>query len=141
MKTIEIIVPMKMRRYLLLLSGDKQWYVTKRLPNEFERNVRIRCHVYVSNHRMGYEGLSGHICGTFDTNRIKCLKWKGDGWEKSRETDEWDVGFTKNEKKKLEGDDLWLWNIKNVEIFSDPKELSEYGRTAPPTMWTYLGES
>ena len=141
MKTIDIIVPMKMRRYLLLLSGDKQWYVTKRLPKEYGRNIKIRNAIYVSDHRLGYEGLSGHVCGQFETDKIVCLRWNGNDWEKRDELEGWNGGFTKGELNKLKGDDLWLWNIKNVEIFSDPKELSEYGRTAPPTMWTYLGES
>ena len=140
MKTLKMIVPMRIRRYLLMLSGDKRWYVTKRIPNEYERLTRMRCLIYVSDHRMGYEGLSGHICGLFDSKRVLCLKWKGNDWEKRPETDGWDVGYTKSELNKMKGNDLYLWEMTNEEILVDPKELKDFGLTTPPTTWAYLGE-
>lgn len=147
-----------------ILNGEKTIEIRKTMPKcDLPIDVYIYCtkkgcdiymHTYydIFGHLYGDELLNGKVVAKFTLNKIENfvngmneleLEWDGKpdaeydyfAYEKALEK----ACLTYEEADKYCPDhSFYAWHISDLEVFDEPKELSDFGLKRAPQSWQYM---
>ena len=135
-----VLISIKPEWCELIISGQKTIEFRKSYPKDLPCKVIIYCSkagkkLYLPDGKL----LNGKVIGEFQCNDVFGDVQKTAGSAFSQEFFEKHGCVVPGALQVYSrGKSVYGWNIDDLEIYEDPKELSEYGVERAPQSWQYI---
>lgn len=131
-----------------ILNGEKTLEIRKTMPK-----CELPCKVYIyctKNKKLEYVGckngknyvypLNGKVVAEFILKKVECFTtdYRRDIEQTTKLLEKAKVDFIDAMEYETNSSCLYAWDIDNLEIYDEPKELSKFGLKRPFQSWGYL---